>query len=434
MKQFDHLSISKELFDFIDRSPSSFHAVKSLADLLEAQGYTRLFEGERWTLEEGRGYYVTRNGSSIIAFRYKEQFDGFAIAASHSDYPCFKIKDKAELSGEFVRLNTEKYGGMICSTWLDRPLSVAGRVILMTEQGIEVRLLDLDRDLLMIPSVAIHMNRAANDGMKYNPAVDTVPLFGGKESKGTFLSLVAKELGVEEEKILGTDLYVYVRQQGCVWGSEGQYVSARALDDLQCAFATTKGFLAAEGGASIPVCAVFDNEEVGSSTRQGAASTFLADVLHRICKEKDEEEYYRALASSFLLSCDNAHALHPNHGEYADPENKVRLNEGVVIKFNAGQKYTTDGISEAYVKYLCAKAGVPCQSYANRSDMAGGSTLGNIATTRVSICSADVGLPQLAMHSAYESAGLMDTAYMIELCKALFEGSFKENCKGYSLN
>lgn len=433
MKQFDHLTISRELLDFIDRSPSSFHAVKTLSDLFEEQGYTRLFEGDKWALEEGKGYYVTRNGSSVIAFRYQKDFDGFAIAASHSDYPCFKIKDKGELCGEFVRLNTEKYGGMICSTWLDRPLSVAGRVIVKTEKGIESMLLDIDRDLLMIPSVAIHMNRAANDGMKYNPAVDTVPLFGGKESKGTFLEVVAKELGVEKERILGTDLFVYARQKGCVWGSEGQYVSSRALDDLQCAFATAKGFLAAKKGESIPVCAVFDNEEVGSSTRQGAASTFLADVLHRICKGLDEEDYYRALASSFLLSCDNAHALHPNHGEYADAENKVRLNEGIVIKFNAGQKYTTDGISRAYVQYLCDKAEVPFQSYANRSDMAGGSTLGNIATTRVSVCSADVGLPQLAMHSAYESAGLKDTAYMIELTRELFEGSFKESTKGYDL-
>ncbi|MBQ7847331.1 MAG: M18 family aminopeptidase [Clostridia bacterium] len=433
MKQYDHYAISKELLEFIDRSPSSFHAIKTLSEMLEEQGFTRLYEGDKWSLEEGKGYYVTRNGSSVIAFRYKAQFEGFAISASHSDYPCFKIKDKAELGGEFVRLNTEKYGGMICSTWLDRPLSVAGRVIVKSENGIESKLIDIDRDLLMIPSVAIHMNRAANDGMKYNPAVDTVPLFGGKESKGTFTDVVAKELGIEKEQILGADLYVYARQKGCVWGSEGQYVSSRALDDLQCAFASMKGFFAAQDGKSLPVCAVFDNEEVGSSTRQGAASTFLADVLHRILAGKGEEEYYRALASSFLLSCDNAHALHPNHPEHADPENRVKLNEGIVLKFNAGQKYTTDGISEAYVKYLCGKEDIPCQSYANRSDMAGGSTLGNIATTRVSVCSADVGLPQLAMHSAYESAGIKDTAYMIDLCKALFEGCFRSVKDGYEL-
>ena len=431
MKNYEEKALATELLDFIDASPSSFHAVQTISSLLEKEGYTELKESEKWNPEEGKGYFVCRNGSSLIAFRYQKDYTGFSISAAHSDYPCFKIKDKGELTGEFVRLNTERYGGMICSTWLDRPLSVAGRVLVETDRGMEMRLLNIDRDLLLIPSVAIHMNRNANDGMKYNPAVDTVPLFGGKESKGRFLSLVAQELGVEEEKILGQDLYVYSRQKGCIWGCNQEYISSRALDDLQCAFSTLKGFLAAKAGKSLPVCAVFDNEEVGSGTRQGAASTFLYDVLRRICPA--EEDYLQALASSFLLSCDNAHAVHPNHPEYADPENRVVLNGGVVLKFNAGQKYTTDGISEAYVKYLCKKEGIPVQSYANRSDMGGGSTLGNIATTRVSVSSADVGLPQLAMHSAYESAGIKDTAYMSELCRALFEGSFRMVCGGYEL-
>ncbi len=429
MQEKENEALSGELLEFIEKSPSSFHAVQTLGDLLTEKGYIRLHENKQWQLEDGKGYFVTRNGSSIIAFRMKKEFTGFGISAAHSDYPCFKIKDKGELCGEFVRLNTEKYGGMICSTWLDRPLSVAGRVLVAQESGIRSMLLNVDRDLLLIPSVAIHMNRLANDGMKYNPAVDTVPLFGDKSCKGGFLRMVAQELGVEEEQILGTDLYVYARQKGCVWGSEGQYISSRALDDLQCAFSSMKGFLEAGEGKCLPVCAVFDNEEVGSSTRQGAASTFLQDVLRRLCAS--EEEYCQALASSFLLSCDNAHAVHPNHPEYADAENKVRLNEGVVLKFNAGQKYTTDGISGAYVKYLCKKNDIPLQSYANRSDMGGGSTLGNIATTRVSVCSADVGLPQLAMHSAYESAGVKDTAYMVKLCKALFEGCFAMKEDGY---
>ncbi len=431
MREYDHAALSERLLSFIEKSPSSFHAVENLKKMLEDKGYVQLLENAAWTLEEGKGYYVTRNGSSIIAFRYKKDFSGFGISASHSDYPCFKIKDRGELNGEFIRLNTEKYGGMICSTWLDRPLSVAGRVIVAGEDQVCVKLLNFDRDLFMIPSVAIHMNKAANDGMKYNPAVDTVPLLGEKNCKGRFTELVAKELDVREEDILGTDLYVYSRQKGCVWGCDGQYISSRALDDLQCAFSSMMGFLEAGEGACLPVCAVFDNEEVGSSTRQGAASTFLHDVLFRICKT--EENYLMALASSFLLSCDNAHAVHPNHPEYADPENRVYVNGGVVLKFNAGQKYTTDGISEAYVKYLCRKNAIPFQSYANRSDMAGGSTLGNIAVTKVSVCSADVGIPQWAMHSAYESAGIRDTACMIELCRALFEGCFKMKNEGYDV-
>ena len=433
MKQYDHLNISKELIEFIDRSPSSFHAVKELGAMLEDRGYTRLFESDSWNLEEGKGYYVTRNGSSVIAFRYKKDFEGFSIAASHSDYPCFKIKDKGELCGEFVRLNTEKYGGMICSTWLDRPLSVAGRVIVKTEQGMESLLLDIDRDLLLIPSVAIHMNRASNDGMKYNPAVDTVPLFGGKESKGTFYALIAKELGIKEDEILGTDLFVYARQKGCVWGSEGQYVSSRALDDLQCAFASMKGFLEAGQGKSLPVCAVFDNEEVGSSTRQGAASTFLYDILHRICAGQSEDGYYKALASSFLLSCDNAHALHPNHPEYADANNAPVMGGGIVLKFSANQRYCTDGVSAAIFRKVCGKADVPVQTFFNRADTLGGSTLGNISLTHVSGPTADIGLPQLAMHSCYETAAVADAGYLVSAMTAYYGSTLEMTENGYSL-
>ena len=422
MREYDHEALTKEMLAFIDKSPSSFHAVRQLSEMLEGNGYEQLYEAEEWHLREGGKYFVTRNLSSIIAFRFQSDFAGFQIAAAHSDSPSFKIKDKEELCSAFIRLNTEKYGGMICSSWLDRPLSVAGRVIVEENGRIEARLIDIDRDLLLIPSVAIHMDRSANDGKKYNPAVDTLPLFTSKDRKGSFSELLAKELNVTKEQILGADLYLYAREKGCIWGGERQYVSSRALDDLQCAFSCMKGFAQAEKGKSLPVCAVFDNEEVGSSTRQGAASTFLFDTLSRICP--DAQKLRRAFASSFLLSCDNAHAVHPNHPEYADPENKVFINGGVVLKFNAAQRYTTDGVSEAYVRHLCAKADVPLQSYANRSDIGGGSTLGNIAATKVSVCSADVGLAQLAMHSAYESAGVYDTACMTELCRTLFESAF----------
>ena len=283
MKNYEEKALATELLDFIDASPSSFHAVQTISSLLEKEGYTELKESEKWNPEEGKGYFVCRNGSSLIAFRYQKDYTGFSISAAHSDYPCFKIKDKGELTGEFVRLNTERYGGMICSTWLDRPLSVAGRVLVETDRGMEMRLLNIDRDLLLIPSVAIHMNRNANDGMKYNPAVDTVPLFGGKESKGRFLSLVAQELGVEEEKILGQDLYVYARQKGCIWGCNQEYISSRALDDLQCAFSTLKGFLAAKAGKSLPVCAVFDNEEVRNPAGGGLHIPLRCFEAHLSC-------------------------------------------------------------------------------------------------------------------------------------------------------
>ncbi len=432
-REYNNKELSKELINFIKTSPSAFHAVKTITDILDAEGYTHLTEAEDWKLEKGKGYYVTRNGSSVIAFKMPAQeITGFNIAASHSDYPCFKLKDKCEMKGnDFVRMNTEKYGGMICATWLDRPLSVAGRIVVETEDGIESRLVDVDRDLLLIPNVAIHMNRKANDGFVFNPAVDTVPMYSCKKEHKEILDIIAEEAGVEKDAILGTDLFVYNRQEGTVWGYDDEFVSCRGLDDLQCAFANLKGLLGAETSTAIPVYACFDNEEVGSSTKQGAASTFLFDTLRRMVLDKNAEEFRMLLASSFLLSCDNAHAVHPNHPELSDSNNKVKLNGGVVIKFNAAQKYTTDSVSESIVKLLCKRNDIPYQAYANRSDMAGGSTLGGIATTRVSINSADIGAPQLAMHSSYETAGVEDTAYLTELTRVFFESPIiaKDNNK-----
>ncbi len=434
MTEYNNRQVSESLLNFINKSPSSFHAVANLTAKLDEKGYTRLTEGKKWNLERGKGYYITRNASSVIAFNIPEcDITGFNIAASHSDFPCFKLKDNCEISsGEFIRLNTEKYGGMICSTWLDRPLSVAGRIVVKEGDSIKIKLVDIDRDLLLIPNVAIHMNGKVNDGFSFNAAVDTVPLYGCRgEGKG-ILKEVAETAGVNPDDILGTDLFVYSRLPGTVWGSENEFISSRSLDDLQCAFSNLEGFLAAKTSSAVPVFACFDNEEVGSSTKQGAASTFLYDTLRRICISEDEESFRCKLASSFLLSCDNAHGVHPNHPEYADGQNQVKLNGGIVIKFNAAQKYTTDSVSESVVKLLCKRADIPVQVYANRSNMGGGSTLGGIATTKVSINSADIGLAQLAMHSSYETAGIKDTACLIELSKVFFETpiSAGDNCYG----
>ncbi len=430
--EYNNKKVSNDLLDFINRSPSCFHAIKNITDILDGKGYIRLTEGTRWNLEKGKGYYVTRNASSVMAFNIPEEdITGFNIAASHSDYPCFKLKDNCVISGkEFIRLNTEKYGGMICSTWLDRPLSVAGRVVVKEDGGIKIKLVNVDRDLLLIPNVAIHMNGKVNDGFQFNAAVDTVPLYGLADCEKGIKSVVAETAGVDEDDILGTDLFVYSRMPGTIWGGNDEFISCRSLDDLQCAFANLEGFLAAGKSSAVPVFACFDNEEVGSSTKQGAASTFLYDTLRRICINDDEETFRCKLASSFLLSCDNAHSVHPNHGEYADGQNKVIMNGGVVIKFNAAQKYTTDSVSESVVKLLCKRGDIPYQVYANRSNMAGGSTLGGIATTKVSINAADVGLAQLAMHSSYETAGIEDTACLIELSRIFFETpiSAGDNC------
>ena len=424
--------MNKRLFDYIAASPTPYHAVAHTARLLEEAHYTRLLEGDKWELEPGRGYYVTRNGSSLIAFWLPEgDFPGFMMTAAHCDSPCFKVKENAELTDEhYVRLSAEKYGGMLCASWMDRPLSIAGRITVRTEEGLAVRLVDLKDTSAVIPNVAIHMNRTANDGMKYNPAVDMLPLYGTKDAKGALRQRVARCAGVEEGDILTTDLFVYNPQQGEEWNG---YISAPRLDDLQCAFGGLTAFLGAESSESVPVYCLFDNEEVGSQTKQGAASTFLSDVLHRI-SGPDEERYRRRVANSFLVSCDNAHAVHPNHPEYMDKNHAVYMNGGIVIKYNANQKYTSDAVSAAIFKLVCESVGVPVQMYANRADMAGGSTLGNIANTQVSLNTVDIGLPQLAMHSAYETAGAEDTAYLVRALTAFYEKSLSaDGGEGYRL-
>ena len=425
--------ISKELVSFIQKSPTAFHAVEQMRSLLKDNGYEELLEGRKWHIEPGHRYFVTRNNSSIIALNLGTQLDNYSfnVAASHSDSPTFKLKENAELEvrGKYTQLNTEGYGGMLCATWFDRPLSIAGRVLVKEGDSYITRLLKIDRDLVLIPNVAIHMNRAVNDGFAYNKQVDLLPLFGGTETKaGDLKALIAKELNVNEEDICGEDLYLYNRMSPSIWGAHEEFISSPQLDDLQCAFTSLQGFLKGSNDQSINVFACFDNEEVGSGTKQGAASTFLYDVLHRINNAlgKDDEDYYRALAASFMLSADNAHAVHPNHPEKTDVNNCVYMNEGVVVKSHAGQKYTSDGVSIAVFKGICEKAGVPVQFFANRSDVVGGSTLGNIAMAQVSMNSVDIGLPQLAMHSSYETAGIKDTYYMIQVMEEFFNSHIEE--------
>lgn len=414
-------ALARELLDFIHRSPSCYHVTENFAELLEKQGYTRLHEEDVWQLERDGKYFVTRNGSSLIAFRTpKALTGGFVMAAAHSDSPTFKIKENPEhpSAGHYVQLNTEKYGGMIMSTWLDRPLSVAGRVLTEENGRLVNRTVNIDQDLLVIPSVAIHMNRNANDGMKYQANVDTYPLFGDEKAAGGFLSLVAQSAGVEKDAILGHDLFLYCRQPGTLLGSEEQFLHSGKLDDLECAWSLMQGFLSAKDSGSLPVCCVFDNEEVGSETKQGAASTFLRDTLRRIVLALggDEQQLLTMLAKSFLVSADNAHARHPNHPEYADGDNAPFMNEGIVIKYNANQRYATDGVSAALFRAICREAGVETQVYANRSDLPGGGTLGSIANTHVPVSTVDIGLAQLAMHSVAETAGVCD---LESLCRAM---------------
>ena len=412
--------MNKNLSDFIDflnNSPSCYHATANLMQMLLAEGYTQLHEHEDWTLLPGGKYFMVRGGTTLIAFRIPRNAPrGFMMSACHVDRPTFKIKGHFELNGMYTRLPTEKYGGMLMSTWMDRPLSVAGRVMVETEDGIVSRLVNIDRDLVLMPNVAIHMNRSVNDGYKWNPAMDTIPLLGGRDAAGKFNELLEEQAG---GKILGRDLYLYVRQKASIWGIDEEYISAAALDDLECTWACTRGFLEAGETDAVAVLCAFDDEEVGSNSPQGAASTLLADTLNRICHALDVNPY-RMLAQSFMISADNAHAIHPNHPEYADSTHAPVMGGGVVLKFNANQRYTTDGVSAAVVRKLCNKVNVPVQDYANRADIPGGSTLGHISLTHVSVPTADVGLAQLAMHSCYETAAVKDLEYLQTLMTAYY--------------
>ena len=420
----------KELARFLDASRSVYHAADYLKNVLLGEGYTQLSEGEQWKLEPGGKYFLTRGGTAVIAFRVpQEKARGFMLSASHSDRPTFKVKENAEQVSAYTRLATEKYGGMIIAPWLDRPLSIAGRVLVKTENGVESRLVDIDKDLLLIPNVAIHMNRTVNDGYKWNPAVDTLPLFGGKDAKGKFDKLLKKAAGGE---VLGHDLYLYVRQKATVWGADQEFISSAALDDLECTWCCTQGFLKAGESQSIPMLCVFDSEEVGSGSVQGAASRLLETTIFRICAALELDEDIM-LANSFMLSADNAHALHPNHPELSDSTNAPVMNGGVVLKFNASLRYTTDGLSAAVFRSVCHKAGVPVQAYCNRADVPGGSTLGYISLSHVSIPSADIGLAQLAMHSCYETAGVKDALYLEDAMAAYYSTTLEVKDNQYVL-
>ncbi len=422
---------TSELLQFIAESPTAFHATEAMERRLADAGFICLDEGKNWDLKAGAGYYVTRNRSSLLAFRIPHKnVSGMMIAATHTDSPMFKLKPEyeSEAFSTYIRLNTEVYGGTILSSWFDRPLTLAGRVILNRGGCFEAKTVAFDRDLVLIPNVAIHFNRTVNTGYAYNPAVDTLPLFsekGGADLK----NLVAEALSCEPTEIASMELYVVSHTQGTVWGADRAFFSAPRIDNLMCTYGALCGFIQAAPEQALTVLYAADNEETGSSTKQGAASVFLSDVLERICESIGVDKR-RLLASSMMVSADNAHAKHPNHPELSDAKNAPRMNGGVVIKSNAAQKYTTDGVSAALFAELCKRADVPVQVFSNRSDMAGGSTLGSISNTQVPLLTVDIGMAQLAMHSAYETAGCADTAYLTEAMKAFYSSFLRRKADG----
>ena len=414
-----------DLFEFLQEGVTPYHAAATAAAWLDAAGFTRLEEADYWNLEPGKGYYILRNGSAVVAWRIPDHaIGGWRITASHSDAPGWKIKSDAVTNDGYRRLSVEGYGGMIMSSWLDRPLTVAGRVLVRTEDGVETRLVHFDRDLLVIPSLAIHMQRDVNKGHTYNPQIDMQPLWGPADSR-TLTDLLCEELGVAAEDILDRDLQLVTRQAPAVIGPDGQYFMAPRIDDLECAATTLLGFIDAAAGtdsACAPVWAMLDNEEVGSSSRQGAESSFLRDVLDRILEAipHSAQMEHRALANSFMLSADNGHATHPNFAAKSDPAAPVRLGGGVVLKYNASQKYTTNALSGGIFRAICEKAGVPVQTFTNRADEPGGSTLGNLQSHSLPIPMADIGLAQLAMHSAVETAAVADAEAMVKAVAAFY--------------
>lgn len=419
------LKFAKELIDFLYESPTAFHAVKNVKYSLEGCDFKELKEEDKWILEKGGKYYTTKNGSALIAFTVgngEVENHGFKIIGAHTDSPTFRIKPNSEIISEnnYIKLNTEVYGGLIRSTWMDRPLAVAGRVALKGENLLnpELRLVNIKKPILIIPSLAIHMNREANSGGELNPQKDTLPLLAmvteELEKDNALINILAEEMKVNKEDIIDFDLFLYEFEKGCIVGLKDEFISSGRLDDLQMVHAGIEALKEAPITEGINVMVCFDNEEVGSSTKQGADSDMLANILERIalCLGKGREEFFRALSRSFIISADNAHAVHPNSPEKADPTNRPIVNKGPVIKINANCAYTSDSDSSAVYESICNKAEVPVQKFVNRSDLRGGSTIGPISSTHLNIRSVDIGNPTLAMHSIREFAGVKDHSYV----------------------
>ena len=411
--------------DFVKNTPTAFHAVEELKNILVNNGYQELKEANKWDLSNGGKYFLTRNSSSLVAFTVpKNEFNSYKITAAHLDSPTFKLKPNFTLDkGRYIKLNTEVYGGPIYSTWFDRPLGIAGRVFVLENVNIVEKLININEPLTMIPNLPIHYNRKANSGMEYNPQIDLIPLYADKSFGADDLNvLLANKLNVAKEDILSSDLYLTVLDRGTLVGPNKEFVMAPQIDNLECSLALTLALLDSNNADNVNVCALFDNEEIGSSTRQGACGTLLEDTLRRIAYAfgLSEDDYLQKLAASFIISADNAQGFHPNYPGKYDETNPCYLNEGIVIKNAARGSYSTDALSSAYFQKVCKDFGVKYQLNTNRSDVPGGSTLGALSLRHVSIPSVDIGLAQLAMHSAMETAGSQDFASLIKVITAFY--------------
>lgn len=410
MKKF-----AENMLDFIYESPTQFNAVEVSAETLEKNGFEKLNPKENWKLEVGKKYYTTKNSSALVAFKVNSdevEKEGFRIIGSHTDSPGFRIKPNAEMEscGAYLKLNTEGYGGMILSTWLDRPLAMAGRVFLRGENPFKPveRIVNINKPVCIIPNLAIHMNRSINDGYKYNKQTDMLPLVGlineQLEKENYMIKLLASELDVEVEEIIDFDIFLYEYEKGCFTGANEEFISTGRLDNLSMYYSSVEALLDSDSKSGISIAVGFDNEEVGSSTKQGADSNMLLNILERICISlgKDRQQFFEAIENSFIISSDLAHAVHPNVNGMADPTNRPVMGKGPVIKVHAGQAYTSDGYSISVYKEICRECGVEYQEFVNKSDQRGGSTIGPISSTHIDIPSVDIGAPILSMHSIRE--------------------------------
>ncbi|MGM0601338.1 MAG: M18 family aminopeptidase [Candidatus Rifleibacteriota bacterium] len=427
------VKFAEELIDFCHRSPTPFHAVEQVETILKKKKFTRLEETENWKIKAGGKYYIVRNDSALIAFvagSGKPEKTGFKIVGSHTDSPGFRIKPSPEMVSEkkYLKLNTEVYGGPILNTWLDRPLSIAGRVVVNSKDVYkpDIHLVKIEKPVCIIPNISIHMNPDLNNGFKLNRQSDTLPFLGilneRLQEKGLLQKFIAKELKIKPEEIVDFDLFLYDHNPGCLVGMDNELISSGRIDDLQAVHAGINALVKTNKNKATCVMVCFDNEEVGSSTRQGADSHMLASLLERIVISGGggREEFLRSLARSFIVSADGAHAVHPNMGHKCDPTTRPVLNQGLVIKISANKSYTSDALSASVFSQLCRKAKVNTQNFVNRSDMRGGSTIGPINATQVSINSVDVGVPMLAMHSIRELCGVEDHMAMFKALSYFF--------------
>ena len=426
-------SFAREVIEFIDESPSTYHVVKNCSDILDENGFERIMPREKWEIKKGGKYFLKKSSSTIIAFTVGEDFDvknGFKIFGAHTDSPCFRIKPNPEIITEnVVRLNTEVYGGPILSTWFDRPLSIAGRVIVKGKNSFFPRTvkIKIDEPLLTIPNLAIHQNREVNNGVKIDKQNDVLPMISlinkNFEREGYLERIILEKTGIKKEDIIDFDLYLYATEKGCLLGANEEFMSSPKIDNLASVYTGLIGLLEAEENQDrINIFVAFDNEEIGSATKQGADSNYLLNTLERISLALglSRGDFLQMLESSYILSADAAHAAHPAHLGKTDPTNRGRINEGISIKISAKQKYTSDGYSIAVIKQLIEGTEIQIQPFVNESNELGGSTIGPISSTHLDIDGVDLGVPMFAMHSVRELCGIFDVFYLKELAKEFF--------------